>query len=303
MLRHSFRVQCLAALLGAGVALPASATSIDLTLPPIGTTIGGVPVTEQFHDFQSYDANLLAAWQKAGLLGGNTSKFLFSTGTGTIAIIPYTGANGATNPAPFAAPLQAPSGNQAGCATPGIDFCGTWETLQNTGTVGALKTFLQTNFTNASTIPVFYFDNNQNVNKDLQAFGFVQILDPSGNIKGTFCFDTGTGGTCNSDTAHAVDVPGKITVPIQGQQVTIDNNNGSGKPDFFEVAPGLDLANFDPNDIIEININLIDLSGGFEELGIVGARFATVVPEPASGLALGTSLLALAWLARRRKRY
>jgi hypothetical protein len=274
-------------------------SSADVLLPDPTSTVDGIPTALLFHDVYSYSAGLLDAWQQGGYLPGNTSEFLFSTGTGTIAILPYTGAGGATNPAPFAAPLDAPGG---GATT----FSGVWnnDLVANAGTVGALLSFLQSSDPN-NTVPVFYFDNNQNVNKDLFAYGYAQIIAPDGTVLHTSCFDGNTSGDCTAPGYVPVPVlvPGEISVTgIDSVTFTVNTNSGSGKPDFFLLDPTLDLSQFDPNSIIAIGINFSNLSGGFEELGIFGATVeATPVPEPSSLPILGAGLAALAlWFRRKR---
>jgi hypothetical protein len=250
----------------------------DFTLPDPTSSIDGITVAQKFDQFFSYSAGLLDQWQSGGLISPSFGDYQFATGTGLIAILPYTGAGGASNPAPFADPVvQSPSSSE---------FHGSWDT-NNANTVGALKSFLNTNYN--SNVPVFYFDHNEVgnnnddgaglPNKALLAYGSVQIVDNvTGAVVRTWCFDDST--TCTGAAAPVVSVGEVALTGTSGTVYDVSANKGSGKPDFFLFAPDMDLGLYDPADIFRININLTHLSDGFEELGIVGAKFVSEVPEP-----------------------
>lgn len=291
-----------------------STAGATLLLPTPGSFYDGLPVTELADQGIIYSAKLLDALQTAGKLPApfNTVDYQFAAGTGTIPIIVYTGSNGASNPNPFEDPLQA-------CGGQPCSFDGTWG-LGNTsgqfaGTVGALKTEL------GSSIPVFYFDHNEggggvNAVDNLRASGRIAIydgltlvkewsldainnglFDPTAYITSCDTFTIGGGGPGNPPC----DFGGTST---SGTEYVIDDNTGSGKPDFFLLAAGLNLDDYDPNFKVVVEMHLRDLNGGFEELGLIGGEFLpTEVVEPSTLASLGFGLLALgsiAWGRRRR---
>ncbi|NTV70393.1 MAG: PEP-CTERM sorting domain-containing protein [Azonexaceae bacterium] len=181
------------------------------------------------------------------------------------------------------------------------------------------------------------------------------IYDPTGtNILASFNLDGGTGSsydptkpTFNYGTATFYDVadtgqgnyaaaqawcqlPANRYDPIAGtgcagvldpssgmKTFSIDNNKGSGQPDFFAYAPEMDLGKYALDDlfVITLNIgcvpNLDPLTngtsdagcnvGGAEEFGIAGALAPrTNVPEPAVLSLLGLAMMALGFTRRRR---
>jgi hypothetical protein len=284
-----------AALAAAALASPAKADL--LLLPDPGTIYDGVPVTHQYDQTVVYSASLLAQIQSnVGLPAPFTNvNYQFSTGTGTLPIIVYTGSNGATNPTPFATPLSACGGS---CSS----FDGTWG-LGVSGTVGALITQI------GSNIPVFVFDHNQSPGQgaNLQALGRVAIYNGTTLVQ-QWAFDMGTSNTIDpTNPADYVTSCGTFTVggggpanppcdfggtTTSGTTYTVDNNKGSGKPDFFLTALGLDLSNFDPNDTIVVEMHMSGLDGGFEELDVAGGEFVTAVPEPSSLALFGLGLIA-----------
>lgn len=296
----------------AAVATYAASADATLLLPTPGSTFDGLPITEVADQGLIYSAKLLDALQAAGKLPApfNTVNYQFATGTGTIPIIVYTGANGADNPNPFQDPLQA-------CGGQPCQFDGTWG-LGNTsgqfaGTVGAMKSVL------GSSIPVFYFDHNEggggaNAVANLRASGRVAIyngltlvkewaldavsdgiFDPTAYITSCDTFTIGGGAAPNPPC----DFGGTST---SGTEYVIDDNTGSGKPDFFLLANGLNLDDYDPNFKVVVEMHLRDLNGGFEELGLMGGQFLAAVPEPSTMASFGLALLAAGGLIRPRRR-
>ena len=282
-----------------------AAQASTILLPdPTSTADGGIPVAIQYDQFYSYSANLLDAMQSNGTLGGAFAgqDYQFTMGTGTLPIIVYTGANGATNPNPFEDPDAACGGN---CTT--FDNTASPWDYGYSGTVGALITEI------GSNTPVLVFDNNQNSQGDLFGSGFIAIYDSNNNLVQQWAFDTNNNGSYDKlDTAQVCatqnigntatnNPPCDFAIPTAGHEYTIDNNKGSGKPDFFILPIGLDLSLFDPNDSFVVGMYLTDLDGGFEEMDIAGAQFLTV-PEPATLALFGAGLLGLFGFRLMRRR-
>jgi hypothetical protein len=83
----------------------------------------------------------------------------------------------------------------------------------------------------------------------------------------------------------------------------VSHNSGSGKPDYFLLAAGLNLDNFEDSDKVVIEMHLRNLDPGFDELGIGGLQVEiTQVPEPTTIASLGFGLLALGGVALRSRR-
>jgi hypothetical protein len=290
-----------------------STAGAGLLLPDPTSFYDGLPVVERLDQAIIYSAKFLDQLQTAGKLPApfSTVEYQFATGTGTIPIIVYTGAGGAANPSPFENPLDACGGNP--CTT----FDGTWglggSAGQFAGTVGALKAEL------GSSIPVFFFDHNEggggaNAVPNLRASGRVAIyngltlvkewaidaidngvFDPSAFVTSCDEFTIGGGGP----GSPPCDFGGTST---SGTEYAVDQNTGSGKPDFFLLADGLNLDDYDPSFKIVVEMHLRDLNGGFEELGLVGGEFLRQVPEPSALASLGAGLLAIGGIMRRRRR-
>jgi hypothetical protein len=314
-LRRILLSTCLVTGMCAGVAGTAWATPA-FSLPDPTDTVDGIPVAAQYHDFYSYSSGLLAEWDSQGLLTSGFGPYDFASGTGTIPVIVYTGANGATNPG-ISDPLGAPSGGNS------HSFDGIWgdgvgdngDENNKTTTVGSILGFLQLIDPSLNT-PVFFFDHAEpgSAQSDfLYAFGQVDIIDTNGTsdtaddvVAGTWCFDILTpGSACGDDASSAVLSPASISVQgTSGTTYDANNNQGSGKPDYFILPIGMDLTQYGQDFLFTISMHLRDIDGGFEELGIggvpVGGTTVTDVPEPAALGLFGLGLLGLG-LARRRK--
>lgn len=300
-----------------------------LLLPDPSATYDGVPVAFKFDQVFSYSAVLLDQLQSAGQLPSpfNTVNYQFSTGTGTIPIIVYTGANGATNPSPFQGPLDACG--QGNCTT----FDGTWgidfnDPSKYVGTVGAVKAEI------GSSIPALFFDHNETEGRqavpNLRGAGRVAIYGADNTLKAEYFFDRIANGARDIDATTGADLnPGDgidpyvtscsvltigetaannppCSIPVDTTTDTtyeLDHNKGSGKPDYFLVADGLDLDNFLATDKIVIEMHLRDLDPGFEEAGLFGVQKTTIeVIEPSTLASLGFGLLAVGGLAWTRRR-
>jgi hypothetical protein len=318
----------------AGPAVAAPTNSAQVVLPDPTSTVDGIPVALQYDDFYSYSARLLDTWQSGGLLGSNPTPsggFLFSTGTGNLDLLIYTRSSGATN-------QNIGAGGAFDFEDPLVDpnnptFSGTWgKGLNPNGpvTVGNLLAYLQATFNNA-TVPVLMFDQNQTgKSPDLQAKFKVSIIDPATMTEvATWTLDStcqGPGGTaaspCGSGaigfeagTAHLPSIgsidgfitsPGTITVTGASSTVySVDNNIGSGKPDFFVFAPTMDLTLFNPSFWWVITGDLAALNDGGEELFLAGIKIEKCcpkVPNPGTLMLLGMGLAGLALLGSRRAR-
>jgi hypothetical protein len=300
-----------------------------IPLPAPGSTADGIPLSLQFDQGIVYSAKLLDALQTAGQLQApfDTFDYQFTVGTGTIPVLVYTGAGGASNDSPFQDPLQACGGGNC------TQFDGTWgintgNASDFVGTVGALKTAI------GSNVPVIYFDHNEqegaNAVPNLKAAGRLAIYSSTNVLKAEFFFDgigdsarnvdEITGADLNlgdgidpyvtscSDLTIGQNAPNSPPCSLFFDTLTDDtydvsHNSGSGKPDYFLLAAGLNLDNFDASDKVVIEMHLRNLDPGFDELGIGGLQVEiTQVPEPTTIASLGFGLLALGGIALRGRR-
>jgi len=145
-----------------------------VTLPDPGAFIQGIPTNQVYDQGLVYSAKLLDQMQSNGQIPASYGNYQFSTGTGNIPVLVYTGANGATNDTPFQNPLSACGGGNC------TNFDGTWglgaSTGQFAGTVGAMRSALD------GSNMMFYFDHNEqegnNATPNLQASG--QLMNSTG---------------------------------------------------------------------------------------------------------------------------
>jgi hypothetical protein len=280
-----------------------------VTLPDPGSLIQGIPTSFLYDQGWSYSAKLLDQMQTAGQIPTTYGDYQFSTGTGTIPVLVYTGPGGPTNPSPFEQPLDACNGGNCN------GFQGTWN-LGSTGsdyagTVGALRTML------SGAGLMLYFDHNEEEGKNaipnLRATGQLSIYNGSTRIQ-SWAFDSNPDGTYNS-TAWVTscsefnvgatapnNLPCDIYIPTATATYQMKQNSGSGKPDYFLIPDGFDLYDsmFLDSYKFVIDINLTDLNPGFDELGIAGFRFAQQVDEPTPLALMGIAFLCLAAQFRRR---
>jgi hypothetical protein len=282
-----------------------------IILPDPTLLYDGIPVASYHDDFWSYSAKMADALQDAGYLPKSLGDFQFTTGTGTLDVLLYTGARGQTNQG------VGPSGdfnfedpvlNQGGSAT---SFDGRWgQNDQNNGpvTVGQVLDYLQT-CNPYNTVPVFYMDLNQTgVEASMEFVGRVYLTNEAGIVQHEWAFDN----TEQPDDGDFDDplswllAPGEVTVTGTSETVySVDHNKGSGKPDFIAYAPTMDLSQYDSDYRFVTEFHFQGLNNGYEEIflsGTIGPHGTPPIPEPATMLLLGTGLIGLAGFGRRKFR-
>lgn len=274
-------------------------------LPDPTQTYDGIPVASHHDDFWSYSAKLCDSLQDEGYLSSDLGDFQFTTGTGGLDVLLYTGAVGQNNQGvgPGGAyNFESPAINSGGSATA---YEGTWGAgIQKNGpvTVGQVLDYLHA-FNPAYNIPVFYMDMNQTgESPDLDFVGMVYLTDERGEIKHVWAFDNvQQDGDGDFDPGAWVYAPGEITLTGSSETLySVDNNKGSGKPDFIAYAPTMDLSLYDPSWLFVTEFRFQGLNDGFEEIFLTGMVAPPTIPEPATMLLLGSGLIGLAAAGRRR---
>lgn len=266
-------------------------------------------VGSEHDDFISYSLNAMKQYSSNfGYTSLSAWTSLPSFGSGQIVKL-YTFNNSQNGGFP-----DATTGTQdnhdvvGGDATPKNDgqYLGYWPE-SGVVTVKTLKDFLGAGMTS----PVFGFDLNS---ATLFLNGYLEVKTAAGASRDIFSFDNVW--NSNYDKDSYVTALEKQTVPwidpnntSSGcNQITdvctmnVDNNTGSGKPDFFAYAPTFDLTNYDDSDRLYFTWYMKGTKINGEELSLtnlITPPSNNNVPEPGVLSLLGLGLMGLAYSRRK----
>lgn len=222
---------------------------------------------------------------------GGWSKLVSGSGQFDIGIYVKAGGGGVLdNPDPFPDALNSQASTRS--------FTGTWGGDQDPGnilTIGEVDEWLQQ--PPGADYPYFYLDLAEPGKASgslLQFTGHVYLTDESGvAIEGAnWAFDNLLqSGTGDYDSTAWVDAPGEVVIFINGDPHTIDNNRGSGKPDFIAYAPTMILSNYDDDYLFWTPFSIDGMAGAGEEIYLTKLTQVQVIPEPGILGLLGVGLL------------